>query len=286
MRQIQKQAMIVCAMLILSGQAKGDRVTYDFDALNGSGFPGTTMVGQDGWSAMAGTTAAAGFTVRSDLAGATNNHITGNGTYATSSSQLARVNDGNFSFPTVIGNTLALEFTLRGSPGGNSFAHFTLGHDANNDGTLSFPESGPALGFINGRFFIRVATANAPQTVATEQSLLNSGDVWEARMEIDFSANGGDGAGSVFARALNESGVDVSGTTTLQPVAGLQNLNLKISNMAGAGADDPTQWDAMLIRGNGGTSLDNLVVETIPTPSAFGTGIVLLGGMVLKRRRN
>ncbi len=180
---------------------------------------------------------------------------------------LTRVNDGSFAFPPYTGaeTDAVLQFDVTG----DHIAYFALGHDINGDRMLKINdgEVGCAFGTDDRTFAIRQAAGGA--TFAAAFGSGNAGRDWyRLQLRIDFTANGGDGSGSLFYLNLTD------GDPVYQPITGLQDVNLMLSSMA-AGAGVET-WDAMwllVLRGGGNSpTVDNLVpVVQEPSEAAWDT---------------
>jgi hypothetical protein len=190
---------------------------------------------------------------------------------------LTRVNDENFSFPAFTGfeSDAVIQFDLTGE----HIALFALGHDQNGDGMLKASEGeiGPAFGTDDRNFVLQQANRGTAFEVAFGQG--NAGGDWyRMQLRIDFTANGGNGSGSVYYRNLTD------GDPEFQPVAGLQEIDLRLSDMSTQAG--PETWDAMwldLLNGRSARpSVDNLVpnfqqssaVET-EIPATTGPRLVL-----------
>ncbi len=91
-----------------------------------------------------------------------------------------------------------------------------------------------------------------------------AGDNLEVQLRIDFTANGGDGAGSVYFRNLTQ------GATGFSAVPGLQNLNLHRQGLSAANRD-PATWNTMSVRvdSNINNTLDNITVIPALAPAFF-----------------
>ena len=170
------------------------------------------------------------------------------------SSYLTRVNDGNFDFPPVASNQTHL--TMQFDCTGEHVAMFALGRDRNGDGMLLHgdEEIGPVFGVWDQHFRVQGAGSGVIHEAPFDNGDSRK-DWYRIRLRVDFTANDGDGAGSLFYKNLSD------GDPSFTEVSGLQDLNLELSSMppdAGPGA-----WNAMwlhLLRGGGNeSSADNLV---------------------------
>jgi len=109
----------------------------------------------------------------------------------------------------------------------------------------------PALvaGAVNGR--PAISFSKGPSAPADSDYL--------ALLVIDADANGGDGAGSVYVQNWTAGGL-------LEPVVGLQDVDLKLWNMD-SGTHDTRRWDSLYMRmAGGGATIDDIVVIHEPPP--------------------
>ncbi len=203
--------------------------TYTFESLT----TGTDLAGQDNWVAV-------GFGSVSPTVGV------GTGVNATKIAQgkfgfagiARRTNDANFSFPQFSGNETAAVsqfdvFDPTLTPFGNLGSYFAMGHGSGIGPLVGFNAGTSAGQGGTGSFDIREAQ-NGVNHYAAFPASVNAGDWLRLTFTQNFTANGGDGAGSLSYQ-------DLTTGTPLTPVAGLQNINLKLSNMpAGTG---PSTWD-------------------------------------------
>jgi hypothetical protein len=184
---------------------------------------------------------------------------------------ITRVNDSSFGFEPFTGleSAAVLQFECTG----DHIAMFALGHDRNGDGMVRSAdgEIGPAFGTNDRQFAIQ--QANHGSTFAIDFGPGNSRDDWyRIRLRIDFTANDGDGSGSLLYLNVTD------GDDEFLPVAGLESINLDLSAMhPDAG---PARWDAMwlhLLTGGGNVpAADHLVphVKTGPEGDINGDGLV------------
>ena len=179
---------------------------------------------------------------------------------------LARANDSSFSFPAF--NSSSDNAVIRFELNGEHIALFGLGHDLDGDGILeedpfgngSGGELGPVFGDDDRNFFVREASFG--QTTTAPFGGGNSYDDWyRMELRIDFTANGGEGSGSLFYLNISD------GETEFQPVNGLQDLNLQLGRLhADAG---PGSWDTMWLQlrsygSSRAAAVDNLVPNATP----------------------
>ena len=95
--------------------------------------------------------------------------------------------------------------------------------------------------------------AQAPITDVSDGG--GCGEWIRLRLVIDLKANDKQGSGSVWYQNLTR------GDPGLQPVPGLQNINLMLDRHA-TDASNPKKWDSMWLHMEGATNqLDNIVID-------------------------
>jgi hypothetical protein len=247
-------------------------VSYDFNSLTGNDTPHfANLDGQDNWKSIGfifntpkpewyvGVTDTLGFdgtqALRFERVGA------GYGADA------SRLNDANFSIPNFRGHKGGF-FQADFGVGywGNEFA---LAYDANSNGVVLKTDSseiGPRLLVgSEANKQIQVISADGSNTTVSLSNANGAvnGDWLRLRLVMDFTANDGQGSGSVYYQNLSK------GDTTLQPLAGLQDVNLKL-NLQAADGSNPALWNAMWLHMEGKTNqLDNIVVARITPPGWY-----------------
>ena len=268
--------LLLTSLLIITltatAAASSGIVWYDFDSLNGSDvYPYTDLNGQDNWSSQGfvfadenpglimGVTESTGFdgsqSLRFDTSGA--GHIV----------DASRLNDGSFSTPALDGSETAafLQVDFKIGYWGETIA---LAHDTNGDGLIrhigpdAVPgEIGPQLRIgTDGSTQLQLISASGQSTLVPLASIglagIPFGTEWvRLRLEMDFTANGGQGAGYVYYQNLS------NGDSELQPAPGLQGISLDLDANA-LNAGNPTLWDAMWVNmDSGGNELDNVVIS-------------------------
>lgn len=230
--------------------------TYDFESL---GFG--ALNGQDNWSFLAGDSA---FIVTSG-SGANTTKVVGTGG-STSSNFAGRINDGNFSFGSLVGVTsLTLGFDTRYVSGGSDQALFYLNSASGSTQSAYFGLNGDA-------FYVNANGIALPSGV-------DPNDWLSLRLVMDLTANSGDGSGSLFYKNLTD------GETSYAAVTGMQDMSLGLS------IQDPTQWNRLMLRTGfyEGNKIDNLFIETssaVPEPSRSLLAALGLCGLILRRRRS
>jgi len=263
--QSLRTSAIPAALFGLALAAQGETLVYDFDNGNitGAPFPGTSLIGQDGWVARVGT-----INARNDLTRA-GGAVGGISIYeATPTGGIAtRLNDAAFQY-AITGPTIQLSLVARISNSG--IAWFALGVDANDNGVIGVTspaedsEVGFQFGFNLGNLVVRRAAFGS---LVTAPDPMNSTEIWRVVLDVDLSANGGDGSGSLSAQYLgdDDGSFDAGKSTTLDPVAGLQDINLGILAMA---EPDYTQWDGIYARIGNGAAMDTLTISGDPGDDA------------------
>ena len=268
--------MVVLAMVLSLGMALALPVgaaasqsainvaSYDFNSLTGSDTsPFANLDGQDNWTSIGfisstpqptwyvGVTDTLGF----DGTQALRFQRIGAGYGADAS----RLNDATFSIPDFDDANLGF-FQADFGIGywGNEFA---LAYDANSDGVIRKTdpsEIGPRL-LVGSHADVQVAVVSADGSI-TKTPLSNAngaggGDWLRLRLVIDFTANGGQGSGSVYYQNLT------AGDTALHLLAGLEDVNLGLDSSA-TDARNPALWNAMWLHMEGATNeLDNIVTR-------------------------
>lgn len=245
-------------------------ITYTFEGLtNGS------LAGQDNWTSFGGSSLVAtgsGFDTTKVLQnpGTSGAHFN------------VRQNNVGFNFGSFTGTETSaiLQFDVRvnSTPSVNENIGFYLA-DVNGAVSLS-----PQIQYGNtstgvNPIFAVVKANGAGSFSASLPGTVNFGDWVRVRLTMDFTANGGDGFGSVSMSDLTQG-------TGFAAVTGLQNLALGMSNVAVI----ESSWDSLWTRTDlaSGLTADNLTVaqSSVPEtgslwPCLFATGVFGL----LRRRR-
>jgi hypothetical protein len=257
---------VLCVTSLSSRSVAGAPYTFE-------GLANGTLAGQDNWTDFSGgpTNHSVTTVVPSHLGSPTK--------VVTGSDQTIRENDGSYSFaPHSASNTMAMiQFDLRPSTGDTDT--FALGNIVVGQTSRLGPQFG-IWGGLNS-FMIRGAVEGTI-TLAALTGTDSLSDWYRLQLVVDFTANGGNGAGSLYVQNLTD------GELSLRPAPVLSNVNLQILNMAND-SEDPATWDTMYIRSlTGGALFDNLDPNfTPPVPEPSTLGLVVLGGigMVVKSRR-
>ncbi len=196
----------------------------------------------------------------------------------------SRINDGSFSIPAFTGSETAavLQFDLRLTTSGNNQATFGVGYDVNGSGSveagIALKELSPVIGadYISGTpsFIVAINGGHFPfLAYPAFPSGFAAGDWIRVRLDMDLTANGGDGSGVLSAQNLTTSGA-------MTAITGPLNLSLLTSGPA------PSLWNAMYAESYGGTAnggeSDNLTV-LVPEPASLG--LLALGAVMIFPRK-
>lgn len=148
---------------------------------------------------------------------------------------------------------------------------------------LNVPGNGPQAHAFSFYLFDRSSQFAASHYVAAAIPAGAEADWYRLQLAMDFTANGGDGKGSISAENLT------LGETIFTPIAGLQDINLGLT-AANVAALQPTDWTQSELYVASGGALDNLsasaAVAATPEPGAYA--LILAGGLsgfVLRRHR-
>jgi hypothetical protein len=260
---------LIGALLALSiGAVQAAVVSYDFENLTGSGYPGTDIIGQDAWNG-------SGYPTVYQTASwpSSGNSLFGRGS---GWSLAERVNDSNWGFQ-ITGDNIQIAMTMRMASANIPIGLFRLGQDADNSGILSGNEMGFSFG-VRYDFWEVQPAPNSGLSSPTAVPVGTSGsEVIKAVLDIDLGANGGDGSGSLSIENITLGG-------SLTPVAGLQNVNLEILSMDNP---NPATWDTVWLAAGGYTQIDDLTIsgDVIPEPATMGLLGIFGAGMLFLRRR-
>ncbi len=250
-RRLVVLAAVCCPALF--ADTAGAATVYTFDGLtNGS------LTGQDTWTTYLTYT---GFNVLDATDVGINTSKVALST-AGSPAFSIRPNDASFAFPllsaTATGATL--QFDIKASLSTTASTYFGLaGNVDTTPGINTTSERSPAFGIINGVFGIQHLGASAGLTdLGTPASKgVDEGDWLQMQMVIDFTANSGNGAATVWYKNLTQSDTDFT-RLTANPV----NLGLT-TRYTGvyAAMRNPANWNSLIIaRGNPtAMQVDNLI---------------------------
>jgi hypothetical protein len=189
------------------------------------------------------------------------------------------VNDANFSMPNYssVATHASFQVDLRSSFWGTEVG---LGYDQSGDGHIgrsNAAEKGMVLIADRNQDRLRFVDATGTETVITLSNLMTTDNWFRLKVDMDFTANGGQGEATV-------SWADAVLDTAFQEVAGLTGLNMGL-NAAATDADNVNNWNAVYTSFLGaGGQLDNIAGH-VPEPGTllvFGFGLLGVGAM---RRR-
>ena len=275
-KRMSKSMVVLVASMALgpwAAQAAASSIhTYDYSTVpTATGFPGTTLGGQDNWVAIS-----PGTTVRNDLDFAPG--MSGNNAYhSAADSQSSRLNDANFSY-NLVGDHLTLEYT--GRINGSAKTAFALGTDTGGNGQIDGEGAADEVGFQFGiqgnKWYVRRADFG-DYVYSQPLGLPGNGHTWRLVLQADLAANGGDGSGSMFVQQLGDIGNNPV-TYPLMPVPALQDVNLGMLDLAGA-AGDPANWDGLYTR-IGASNMEDLTVVTDQPAPTIKTVVYTFDGLV------
>lgn len=240
----------------ISIPAVASEQVYDFEALQA----GRPLLGQDGWIGYAGqTNLPMVATARVSYALKRETFAAGGGGAGTGSGMAARVNDERFKFEahTATNTCAAIQFDVRPSGGD---AMFALGSGLT---TVNENRVGPQVGFL-GRFLARGAGFGKLHFADLEPGDSKT-DWYRVRLQMDFTANDGDGRGTMYVMNLSRG----ERAFRVKPVVKAMPLELK--RMEGE-PGKPEKWDSLFIwSAASDCQIDNLmphVAETGVAPAA------------------
>lgn len=254
-----------CSFLTLT-TGPASAVTYTFESLA----PGA-LSGQDNWSVLGGSSLEITTGVGTNTSRVIQNPGVGGAHFN------IRPNNGGFNFGSFTGTETSaiLQFDVRvnSTPTVNENVAFYVADTA---GAVS---SSPQIQYGNTNtgvnpLFAVVKANGAGSFSASLPGSVNFGDWVSVRLTMDFTANAGDGFGSVTMANLTQS-------TGYTAVTGLQNLALGMLN----GAVNESAWNTLWTRTDlaSGLTADNLTVSQVPEPA--GAWLGLLGAALVGARR-
>jgi hypothetical protein len=241
-----------CACLLAGALAAGAADVYTFESLAINNF----IDGQDGWQDHPGQGDAV---VSLDASG--------NGTKVVRHHKivvfdeialLTRSNDANFNFLPFDGTET--NAVIQFEANGEHVAMLALGTDLNGDKLLTAAagEIGPSFGVYDRNFRIQQANLGTAYDDGFNQGGGdgNSGNDWyRIQLRIDFTANDGDGSGSLYFMNLTDN------DTAFHSVTNMRDKPLGLKRLAAGAA--PAHWNAMhlslLSNGSNVPSIDNLI---------------------------
>lgn len=275
----------VTALLALQGTSRGD-FSYNFDNLNGTGSPGTPLigssttlgtVGQDNWVIASGATPQ----VRNDPpTGFSGNYVTATPAIPT---------NGMDSIFTRVGDNLGLSSTgyavfqfdgtvgpgYVNSTGGTVMKRSEMmpGVDANMDGdirgtSLSSENAEVAFQFGyestgSGWFVRRAAYSNTGSIVAAT----DASGTYRMQLVVNFDANpvsgGNDAAGTLYVKQIADANGNAVNDVYRLAAPNAANVNLGLTTgMGSLGAANPVNWNGLSMRLADNGALDNIAITS------------------------
>jgi len=280
-------AVLLSLVLLTSGSAFAASFSYDFNNLTGNdAYPFADLNGQDGWTSQGfiyptpccfimGVTATSGF----DGTQALRFEDVGAGYGADASHKRT----ASFAIPVISGSTTMI--VLQGDFHVGAWANvLEFAYDANNDGVIRQTdptEIGPGLniGTVPGVMILSAARTPTNVPLASLDINPSGGDWVRLRLEIDPTNNG---SGSVYYQNLTR------GHTGLQPVPGLQNIDMEL-DWGATGVTNPALWDSVYIHLEGaGNQFNNLYLSAdgadLVISYLSGSAVAENGGNITKVR--
>lgn len=232
--------------------AAGAADVYTFESLGINNF----IDGQDGWQDHPGQGQAV---VSLDASGNNTKVVRHYKTVISDQTAfLTRINDASFNFLPFDGTETHAVIQFEAT--GEHVALLALGRDLNGDGLLlaGSGEIGPLFGLSDRNFLIQEADLGTIYQDNLNQGGGdgNSGNEWyRMQLRMDFTANDGDGIGSLYFMNLSD------GDTSYHSVTGMRDRPLGLKRLsADAG---PAHWSAihlqLLSNGNSVPSIDNII---------------------------
>jgi len=260
-------ALAVAWCLAVAQPTKAGMATYDFESVSTG-----NLAPQDNWLVFLGSLTP---TVVSDTTpyAASTKVLSGDGT-------VYRTNDGIYSFSGFVQgeNTAAIEMSVKGFTANGDDASFGLGRPT---GLGDTSRAGPRFGFYQNTFAIRAAAYGA-ETLAPSLTTLFSGYAvthwYRLRLEMDFSSNAGNGAGTLKVMDLT------LGETTWRTA--LSSVNLCINSMP-VDSRNPSTWNSLIVGhtlSSSGARMDNVGVF-VPEPAAGALLISSCAVFAVRRTR-
>lgn len=259
---------LVVGIVMATLATVGNAATYTFESLTSA----TALVGQDNWTNASNTPAGNPSVIEAGL-GVNTSQLVRYQTSTQNSSHLQRQNNVDFAFPTYAGTetNAVFEFDLYYVTASNNETTFAV--IQNGQQLAAGSNVSPFFGLSTSggqRFSFRKARFGAI-TNANIGSAAVANDWLRLRMELDFTANAGQGSASVFYQNLT------NGDAGFTPIAGLQNLNAGLTGGV-------SNWDTLYLRLDGTSTekrADNLTV--VPEPS--GAILIVCGCIICAARR-
>ena len=265
-----KKAIFIISTLLIVMQlsfTQAQMITYKYDFNNLT--IGANLNGQDGWTSVVNTGSTYDLVVGYNMAGPGTSAGTGSTTpdntlgvfydypgpnYGRTAS---RVTTTGFPFNFAIGGIMEIQVDMCTAWWGDFFG---IGYDKNNNGYLvPGVEQQVAYEANEGGIGIYLSDASAANCVFMKPDgtkipiVYDSMSLWNTwKIFIDFDANSGAGAASLFAKKPNGNFVNIPA---------VQNLNLGLTP-GSADRKDPAKWSKIFIQALGGYSaFDNISIS-------------------------
>ena len=242
-----------CALWVTSLAMLSAADVHDFESLN----PGA-LAGQDQWTLQAGGGSASVIADSSNSENTTKVVRHDHSAVPQMAAVLTRINNATFNYLSFEGSETAAVIQFEAT--GEYVAVLALGRDLNGDGLLRAQdgELGPAFGVSNRNFLVQQANEGTSYTdnFNAGGGDGNSGNDWyRIQLRMDFTANAGDGIGSLYFKNLSQN------DSSFHSVSGTRNVPLGLTRLPATAG--PAHWNAMRItllsNGNSVPSIDNII---------------------------
>jgi hypothetical protein len=226
---------------------------YDFESSN----PGA-LAGQDQWTLETGGGTASVIADGTDTENTTKVVRHDPSAVPQLAAVLTRINNATFNYLSFEGSeTMAV---IQFEATGEHVAVLALGRDLNGDGLLLAQdgELGPSFGVSDRNFLVQEANGGTSYTdnFNAGGGDGNSGNDWyRIQLRMDFTANAGDGIGSLHFKNLSQN------DSSFHSLSGTRQVPLGLTRLPATAG--PAHWNAMRItllsNGNSVPSIDNIV---------------------------
>ena len=226
---------------------------YDFESLN----PGA-LAGQDQWTLDSGGGSASVIADSADPENTTKVARHDQSAVPQLPAVLTRINNATFNYLSFEGNETAAVIQFEAT--GEYVAVLALGRDLNDDGLLRAQngELGPSFGVSDRNFLVQQANEGTSYTdnFNAGGGDGNSGNDWyRIQLRMDFTANAGDGIGSLYFKNLSQN------DSSFHSVSGTRNVPLGLTRLPSTAR--PAHWNAvritLLSNGNSVPGIDNII---------------------------
>ncbi|MBA5874907.1 MAG: DUF4347 domain-containing protein, partial [Nitrospira sp. CR1.2] len=147
---------------------------------------------------------------------------------------------GETALPDLVSaDSLTLQWSMRNSFWGNTFA---LAHDANGDGQILTSSGETAIGVYSSQSTnsLQMLLPNGTSITVAMPATFGADEWIEFRWQMDLTANGGQGVGTLEYRNLSD------GETTWNSNASFTNVNLGLNPLA-VDKTNPATWDGIYL---------------------------------------